>query len=140
MKKILIYSILLVCAISVLSINQAWAISITKDTSGSLGQDVSSGSITVGSNNNRLLVVEVATERTGATPSGTVSSITYNGVNLSHLSGADGTQSNTFGQHTEIWYLIAPTTGTHNIVITMTSTNAYSYMLGAYSLYNVKQS
>jgi len=85
-------------------------------------------SLTVAANNNRLLVVSVATNNTSVG----ASSITYNGVALtqavSQLSNSCGTQ---------IYYLVAPATGSNTLSYTLSgSTNT---LITAMSFYNVNQ-
>lgn len=65
-------------------------------------------SLTVGNNANRILLVEYATYQ-GAGPSG----ITYNGVSLTKIVERVGS----FNEQCSIWGLIAPDTGTHDVVI-----------------------
>ena len=65
---------------------------------------------------NLVLLVGVSfniSARTGTTIP--VGGITYNGVALTRA----GSQANGTNRHTEIWYLIAPATGNHNVVVTM---------------------
>jgi hypothetical protein len=65
------------------------------------------------SGTNRLLIVGVSVFAVG-----TVTGVTYNGVALTHISACDGTNGL---YHTEIWYLIAPATGTHSVVVTLST-------------------
>jgi hypothetical protein len=69
------------------------------------------------SGTNRLMVVGVSiTKETGGAPS--VSSITYNGVALSPV-GSRATSDNK--GRIEIWQLVAPATGTNNVVVTLSA-------------------
>lgn len=83
---------------------------------------------TVGSGNDRLLIVHAVQWNSGV---GTVSSVTYNGVALTQISGAAITFSTNF--RSEGWYLIAPDVGTFNVVVTwsasqtMVSATALNY-------------
>lgn len=60
---------------------------------------------TVSSGNNRLLLVGVSAEVS-------VSTITFNGTSLTKL------DDNDFGNYNSVWYLIAPTVTTANVVVT----------------------
>ncbi|MCH8247650.1 MAG: VCBS repeat-containing protein, partial [Bacteroidetes bacterium] len=64
------------------------------------------------SGNYRLMLVGVSIHGTGI-----VSSVTYNGVSLTNV----GVQANGSSARTEIWRLVAPATGTHNVVVTFAS-------------------
>jgi hypothetical protein len=69
------------------------------------------------SGTNRLMLVGVSiVKETGGAPS--VSSITYNGVSLSSV-GSQATSDNK--GRTEIWRLVAPATGTNNVVVTLSA-------------------
>jgi hypothetical protein len=84
---------------------------------------------TVGSGSNRYLIVGVS-YWASAFP---VSSITYNGTNLTYLGG---TNNNVDGA--ELWGLANPASGTHNIVVTM-SAGGMEIGAGATSWTNVNQ-
>lgn len=92
---------------------------------------------TVGSSGvNRLLVVGVAVN---GSPAPTVSSVTYNGVALTQI----GTQLDSAPGYENIsridqWRLVAPATGTHNVVVTLSSA-AGALLSGATSLTGVDQ-
>lgn len=91
----------------------AVAFDATASTSGLLAQTFTFSHTCTGSD--RLLVVCIAwtdTSISGATPS----SVTYNGVALTFLT----TNSAGIGVN-EIWYLIAPSTGANNVVVTFTN-------------------
>src|SRR5262249_26975784 len=63
-----------------------------------------------------------------------VSSVTYNGVNLTLSGRADNT-----GQvDSEIWYLLAPTVGTANVVVTLSASRPF--VAGATDYFGVNQS
>ncbi len=64
---------------------------------------------------NNVLVVGVSMNITGNTGA-TVSSVTYNGVALT-LAGAHNDTGNS--RRVEIWYLVAPATGTNNVVVNL---------------------
>jgi Tfp pilus assembly protein PilX len=70
------------------------------------------------SGTNRLMLVGVSiTRETGGAPS--VSSITYNVVQNLSLVGAQATSDGK--GRIEIWKLVAPDTGTHNVVVTLSA-------------------
>ncbi|HEX9638719.1 MAG TPA: C25 family cysteine peptidase, partial [Acidobacteriota bacterium] len=88
-------------------------------------------SLTVGSSGNgRLLIVGVSIRNSG---SQTVSSVTYNGVNLTQV----GARSNSAHARIEIWRLVAPATGANNVVVTMSA--AARFVAGAASFTGVNQ-
>jgi hypothetical protein len=91
----------------------------------------------VGSGSNRLLVVFVHESGVHSLGVKTVSSVTFGGVNLSHYSSADVSQSTE--SRTEVWYLVNPSVSTVNIVVTL-SANTDAIMIGAVSLNGVDQS
>jgi uncharacterized repeat protein (TIGR01451 family) len=64
---------------------------------------------------NLVLVVGVSMNISGGVSS-TVGSVTYNGVALTKA-GAQNDSGNQ--RRTEMWYLIAPATGTHNVIVTV---------------------
>lgn len=84
-------------------------------------------SVTVAPNDNRMLIVCFGTYQ-GSDPSG----VTYNGVAMTELIDSIGS----YGESCSIWGLVAPDTGTHNVVITGESNY---YGISAYSLANVEQ-
>lgn len=80
---------------------------------------------------NLVLVVGVGTSVAGgAIPSG----VTYNGVALTFIDNSANGNPNT---NTSLWYLVAPATGTHDVVVT-TAVNA-AMSAGATSLTGVDQ-
>lgn len=85
----------------------------------------------VGSGNQRALIV---TSKCGNGKS--ISGITYNGVALTKAVGAVYAPD---GMIAEIWYLIAPDTGTHNVVITFSASGA-EHGSGAVSFFGAHQS
>jgi len=90
---------------------------ITYDGTSNSGEGASvntrSWSHTCGSSENRLLVVLVAT-RDNTLADRTISSVTYNGDALT-LARAD---DNSDIRHSEIWYRIAPATGSNTVLVT----------------------
>jgi hypothetical protein len=98
------------------------------DTSG--GQLSNSFSVTVGANSNRMLVVFVYPQTTGAT----CSAVTYGGVAMTLIDTKGGLQNSTTAY---IFILPAPTTGSNTLAVTVSSgTAAVAY----YSIYNASQS
>lgn len=85
---------------------------------------------------NRLLVVSIATHRTGGVLAN-VNSITYAGNAMTGINAATGNAQD-LSKRTEIWVLVAPPVGTANIVVTMSAT---ANVVGAsYSFASVDQS
>jgi hypothetical protein len=80
------------------------------------------------SGSDRILWVGVMTSSTRS-----VSSVTYNGVALTSLTRSAG------GQPVQLWYLIAPATGTNTISVSIGAPNSFVYTSGA-SYTGVKQS
>lgn len=64
---------------------------------------------------NLVLLVNLAIWINGGGPPAAISGIKYNGVSMTIVPSSRATNSN---QSSEQWYLIAPATGTNNIVIT----------------------
>lgn len=88
---------------------------------------------TLGAGRNRIVIIATGTENGGA-----VTSVTYNGVNATHL--ATATQAQT---KAELWYILEsnlPAAGTYNAVATFTSsgTSVY-YVSGVISLIGANQ-
>ena len=96
----------------------AWAAPAVDATSTGTG---TGSSITIShttSGSQRLMLVGVSM----ANPSTrTVSSVTYDGVSLSNV-GSTANPAN--GARVEIWKLVPPNTGTHNVVVTLSGSNA----------------
>jgi len=88
-------------------------------------------SITVGSNDNRILVVGVDGERSGGGYSCT--GVTYNGDPLDEITTG---YQNSF-RTVSLWYMEAPDTGTHNVEVTMSSTS--NIRVGVISIYDADQ-
>jgi uncharacterized repeat protein (TIGR01451 family) len=79
---------------------------------------------------NRILIVGVSIRNAS---SQTVSSVTYNGTNLTLI----GQSTNSTNARVEIWRLIAPATGAHNVVVTLSA--AARFVGGATSFTGVSQ-
>lgn len=79
---------------------------------------------------NRILIVGVSIRNSS---SQSVSSVTYNGAGLNLV----GQTTNSTNARVEIWRLIAPATGTHNVVVTLSA--AARFVGGAASFSGVSQ-
>lgn len=73
--------------------------------------------VTYGSNSNGLLVVGVGLNDASTTDR-VITGITYNGVALTKIRADDNTQL----RRSELWYLIAPSSGANTITVTTTAT------------------
>ena len=87
---------------------------------------------TIGAGSNGLLVVGI-TREVGASKN--ISSVTYGGTPLTR---AGGTTTTSVLNKVDVYYLLAPTTGTANVVITYTGT-VYSTVATADSWFNIIQ-
>lgn len=81
-----------------------------------------STSFTVGSGSNRILFVWIDPGTVGVT------SVTYNGVNLSQYNGTYA-----FSDNQVLWYLIAPATGSNTLVINYTLAHIVRVCAASYS-------
>ena len=86
---------------------------------------------TTTSASDRLMLVGVSMEE----DSESVSSVTYNGQNLTFV-GAEGTG----GARVEIWSMIAPDSGTHNVVVNLTGSGNDATTVGVTTFEGVDQS
>lgn len=129
---------IIVTALSALLIGTIWAIpavaqtAITVDPATAVEAASTSVTLnhTVGTGSNRLILVSVAIERNDAT----ATAVTYAGQPLSFL----GRLTDPGGGATlEIWGRLAPTSGTHQVVVTLGNTAAV--VVGAISFANVSQ-
>ncbi len=116
---------------------------------GSITHDVSAGanlsgstvtiSLTVANQTNRILVVGVSSEGNSTATNYGASGVTYNSAAMTKIDevkyndGGGGTYN-----YVSLWYLIAPDTGTHNIVASFTTAPAAASAIGI-SLYGVAQ-
>ena len=82
---------------------------------------------------NRLMLVSIATDPKGES----VSTVTYNGVNL-FLVGFLESKSNAESR-VEIWALLAPDLGTHDVVVTMSNTKYSGLVAGVMTFTGVNQ-
>jgi prepilin-type N-terminal cleavage/methylation domain-containing protein len=85
------------------------------------------------SGSNRLMLVGVSFNNDN---SETVTSVTYNGVALT----LEGTETNSDDARVELWSLVAPDTGTHNVVITFSAALAQQAVAGVMTFTGVDQS
>ncbi|MEE9492937.1 MAG: DUF4347 domain-containing protein [Gammaproteobacteria bacterium] len=83
----------------------------------------------------RLMLVGISF---GQDKGDSVSSITYNGVNLSFVGAQDN--SIVLGSRVEIWQLVAPDTGTHDVVVNYSGTSHIGAAFGATTFTGVDQS
>ena len=90
-------------------------------------------SVTVGNNLNRLLLVWIGGGGV-AISNGTA---TYNGVSMTRL--AEGTSGSPYYHSCQLYYLVAPSTGTNNLTVTQ-SGDAHIQITSVVSLYGAKQS
>lgn len=103
--------------------------SASSATTGNAGSSSLTFSHTTGSGSNRLLLVGVSIGNTSLVAP-TISSITYNGVNLTFVQGISG-GSGTARPRTEVWRLVNPPAGAHNVVITTSGGTARGLTAGA---------
>jgi len=87
---------------------------------------------TTGSGSDRLMLVGVSINNNN---NETVTSVTYNGTGLTKV----GEINNSNDARTEIWRLIAPNTGTHNVVITFSATLNQEAVAGVVTFNGVDQ-
>jgi len=81
----------------------------------------------------RLMLVGVSFNNDN---SETVTSVTYNGVALS----LEGAETNSDDARVEIWSLVAPDTGTHNVVVTFSAALLQQAVVGVMTFNGVNQS
>jgi prepilin-type N-terminal cleavage/methylation domain-containing protein len=108
---------------------------VTVDNTSSGSTDGGS-SITIShatSGTNRLMLVGVSFNNDN---NETVTSVTYNGVALT----LKGTETNSDDARVEIWSLVAPDTGTYNVVITFSAALAQEGVAGVMTFNGVDQS
>lgn len=87
---------------------------------------------TVGSFNNRILVVFVSMRETDGSGADTVNTVTFGAVTLTFLGAASRNSA-----RVEIWYLLSPAVGTDTITITLAGVEADRLVGGSSSYYNV---
>ncbi len=98
-------------------------------TTGNAGASSLTFSHTTGSGSNRLLLVGISIGNTSViAPS--IANVTYNGVNLTFVQGLSG-GTGTARPRTEIWRLVNPPSGSHDVVITTSGGTARGLTAGA---------
>ena len=91
---------------------------------------------TVGTDANRMLLVSAGWQKPGGGDLTNITSVTYNGVNLTRLI----TYADPFYWGPELWYLLNPPTGAHNVVITYGTSQPDVAVGAATSFFGVNQS
>jgi hypothetical protein len=118
-KEFLIPVVILVMSLSVGVANAA--IGFDNASFGTSGSEPAgptlSWSHTVGSGNNRILVVGIAAEDDSVNDL-VISSVTYGGANMSLVAGSSSTADVSTLQKTELYYLLSPASGTDTITVT----------------------
>lgn len=109
----------------------AIALDATSSSANQVGSSVTFAHTCSGSN--RILIVGISI----AAGIPTVSSVTYNGVALTQIASVLGVAAD---RRTELWYLIAPATGSNNIVVTLSGAPGAFFNVGAVSYTGAKQS
>jgi len=138
LKKTFFFLILVSSLVCLFSLAQVRAQGINLDavSSADTGPDLLNSltfSHTVGADTNRLLIVGVSIQNPDA--GDTVASVTYGGTNLTNV----GARSRGIFARTEIWSLVAPATGTYDVVVTLSGTNTASFAAGGISFTGVNQ-
>ncbi len=101
----------------------------------STGSTADQASVTVShttSGSNRLMLVSMATDPHGVS----VSSISYNGVNLMLVGAQEDPSAHS---RVEIWELVAPDTGTHDVIVNLTGTSHRGVTVGVITFTGVNQ-
>ncbi|MFQ5566191.1 MAG: DUF4347 domain-containing protein, partial [Paracoccaceae bacterium] len=108
-------------AIAGVSIRPSGAIAVdgTPSTGTTTGSSITFSHPTSGSN--RLMLVGVSVAQAGVE---TVNSITYNGVNLTRVGFQNSPNDE---MRVEIWALVAPDTGTHDVVVNFTGSGHWTF-------------
>ncbi|MHC4498457.1 MAG: LamG domain-containing protein, partial [Planctomycetota bacterium] len=118
-KELLIPVVILVMSLSAGVANAA--IGFDNASFGTSGSDPAgttlSWSHTVGSGNNRILVVGIGAEDNSASDL-IISSVTYGGANMVLVVGSSSTADVSTLQKTELYYLLSPASGTDTITVT----------------------
>ncbi len=101
--------------------------------SGTTGVSLTSSSITIGSNSNRVLIVFVIE---GDTSIGATATATFNGVSMTQLDWGETLSDSGQQISGASFILIAPATGSHTVVFTNVTSSASYYI---FSYYNCAQ-
>jgi hypothetical protein len=105
---------------------------IAFDNAAFVGTAVAGGSFTVGAGSNRILFVHVSyLMATGGTVHS--SAVTYNGVAMTQVPtvGSISEDNGTNKIVNEVWYLVAPASGSHTIAVTVVGTPTTSAVSAA---------
>jgi hypothetical protein len=110
----------------------------TSSASENTAQDYTSDywSHTTNDNNNRILIVSYSYENDDATPT-TISTVEYGGSSLTQIR-RDEADGGTYHEFSELWYLLNPPIGSHNIYVNFSAT-CRGGAGGAITAYNVNQ-
>jgi Tol biopolymer transport system component len=111
-------------------LQQSWAhalaIAVNQTNTGIAPSNASSDTVShTTAGLNRLMLVGISF---GEDKGDTVSSVTYNGTALTFVGAQD--TSDTTKARVEIWSLVAPDTGTHNVVVSFSDTNHEGATIG----------
>ncbi|MFV1965127.1 MAG: DUF4347 domain-containing protein [Pirellulaceae bacterium] len=122
-----------------LDVQQNWGhlLDVTVDATSTGTAATSANSVTVShttSGSNRLMLVGISF---GHDSGDSVSSVTYNGTSLSLVGARDN--NNSSDSRVEIWSLVAPDTGTHDVVVNFSGTNHRGATIGVMSFTGVDQ-
>lgn len=107
----------------------------TATTAGGTGTSVTWAHTVSGSE--RFLLVQVNYDDATSTPA--ITSVTYNGSNLTFINGIESTYLG-IPFRVEQWYMVAPDTGTHNVVVTFPSSIDEIQPSGSSNWVNINQS
>jgi len=91
---------------------------------------------TIGSGDNRLLVVEVAFEDDNSGI--TVNDVTYNSQSLTEIDSAS-IESSGYTAQTSLWYMLNPPTGAHTVTVDVSATPYRDVLVAASSYENINQ-
>ena len=101
----------------------------------SSGSTIDQASVTVSHTTlgtNRLMLVGISMNPSGES----VSSVTYNGVNLTHVGTQEDGSATT---RVEIWQLVAPDTGTHDVIVNFSNSGHKGAAVGVMTFNGVNQ-
>jgi uncharacterized repeat protein (TIGR01451 family) len=132
-KALNLYLLLIIGILFIVPVDGNCAIALDGTSS---AHDTNASSLTwshtVTSNSRGILIVGIAMNPASTT----VGSVTYNGVALTYI----GSRQNLLAARVEIWYLLAPPTGAHNVVVTLSGGDSVLlFTAGASSFTGVNQ-
>jgi len=111
-------------------------LTVTEDaiSTGAVPSETTSGTVshTTALGDDRLMLVGISF---GGNQGNSVSSVTYNGTNLTLVDA----QNNGSTSRVEIWSLVAPDTGTHNVVVTVNGTSHKAANIAVMTFTDVNQ-